>query len=41
VRPEQRRHGIGTRGGGRARLWLEIEPGNPASLELHTAPVTS
>jgi RimJ/RimL family protein N-acetyltransferase len=45
VRPEQRRHGIGLRsvhaltawahgGGGLARLWLEIEPGNTASLEL-------
>jgi RimJ/RimL family protein N-acetyltransferase len=45
VRPEQRRQGIGLRsvqaltawahrGGGLARLWLEIEPGNTASLEL-------
>jgi RimJ/RimL family protein N-acetyltransferase len=45
VRPEQRRRGIGLRsvhaltawahrGGGLARLWLEIEPGNTASLEL-------
>jgi RimJ/RimL family protein N-acetyltransferase len=45
VRPEQRRRGIGVRsvaaltawahrGGGLARLWLEIEPGNIASLEL-------
>jgi len=44
VRPEQRRRGIGLRSvraltawahrGGLARLWLEIEPGNTASLEL-------
>jgi RimJ/RimL family protein N-acetyltransferase len=45
VRPEQRRRGIGVRsvhaltawahrGGGLVRLWLEIEPGNSASLEL-------
>jgi RimJ/RimL family protein N-acetyltransferase len=45
VRPEQRRRGIGVRsvhaltawahrGIGLARLWLEIEPGNTASLEL-------
>jgi RimJ/RimL family protein N-acetyltransferase len=45
VRPEQRRRGIGLRsvhaltawahrGGGLARLWLEIEPGNTASLRL-------
>jgi RimJ/RimL family protein N-acetyltransferase len=45
VRPEQRRRGIGVRsvaaltawahrGGGLARLWLEIDPGNTASLEL-------
>ena len=45
VRPEQRRRGIGLRsvaaltawahrGGGLARLWLEIDPGNTASLEL-------
>jgi [ribosomal protein S5]-alanine N-acetyltransferase len=45
VRPEQRRRGIGVRsvaaltawahrGGGLARLWLEIDPANTASLEL-------
>ena len=45
VRPEQRRRGIGVRsvaaltawghrGGGLARLWLEIDPGNTASLAL-------
>ena len=45
VRPEERRHGIGLRsvraltawahqGGGLGRLWLEIEPGNTASLAL-------
>jgi len=45
VRPEQRRRGIGVRsvgaltawahrGGGLARLWLEIDPGNTASLGL-------
>jgi RimJ/RimL family protein N-acetyltransferase len=45
VRPEQRRRGIGVRsvgaltawahrGGGLARLWLEIDPENTASLEL-------
>jgi RimJ/RimL family protein N-acetyltransferase len=45
VRPEQRRRGIGVRGvhaltawahrdAGLARLWLEIEPRNTASLEL-------
>jgi RimJ/RimL family protein N-acetyltransferase len=45
VRPEQRRRGIGLRsvgaltawayrGSGLAWLWLEIEPGNIASLEL-------
>jgi RimJ/RimL family protein N-acetyltransferase len=45
VRPEQRRRGIGVRGvhaltawghrdAGLGRLWLEIEPGNTASLEL-------
>jgi RimJ/RimL family protein N-acetyltransferase len=45
VRPEQRRRGIGLRsvgaltawahrGGGLVRLWLEIDPGNTASLEL-------
>jgi RimJ/RimL family protein N-acetyltransferase len=45
VRPEQRRRGIGVRGvhaltawahrdAGLARLWLEIEPRNIASLEL-------
>jgi RimJ/RimL family protein N-acetyltransferase len=45
VRPEQRRRGIGVqsvgavtawahRGGGLARLWLEIDPGNTGSLEL-------
>jgi RimJ/RimL family protein N-acetyltransferase len=45
VRSEQRRRGIGLRSvaaltawahrdGGLARLWLEIEPGNTASLEL-------
>ncbi len=45
VRPEQRRRGIGLRSvvaltawahrdGGLARLWLEIDPGNTASLEL-------
>ncbi len=45
VRPEERRRGIGLRSvdaltawahrdAGLARLWLEIEPGNTASLEL-------
>jgi RimJ/RimL family protein N-acetyltransferase len=45
VRPEQRRRGIGLRsvealtgwahrGGGVARLWLEIDPGNTGSLKL-------
>jgi RimJ/RimL family protein N-acetyltransferase len=45
VRPEQRRQGIGVRSvqaltawahrdAGLARLWLEIRPGNTASLEL-------
>jgi RimJ/RimL family protein N-acetyltransferase len=44
VRPEQRRRGIGVRSvvaltawahrSGLARLWLEIDPGNTASLEL-------
>jgi RimJ/RimL family protein N-acetyltransferase len=45
VRPEERRRGIGLRsvdaltawahrGAGLARLWLEIDPGNTASLEL-------
>jgi RimJ/RimL family protein N-acetyltransferase len=45
VRPEQRRRGIGLRsvaaltawvhqGYGLARLWLEIDPGNTASVEL-------
>jgi RimJ/RimL family protein N-acetyltransferase len=45
VRPEERRRGIGLRSlraltawahrsGGLGRLWLEIEPGNTASLEL-------
>jgi RimJ/RimL family protein N-acetyltransferase len=45
VRPEQRRRGIGLRSvqaltawahrdAGLVRLWLEIEPGNTASLEL-------
>jgi RimJ/RimL family protein N-acetyltransferase len=45
VRPEERRRGIGLhsvqavtawahRDGGLARLWLEIDPGNTASLEL-------
>jgi RimJ/RimL family protein N-acetyltransferase len=45
VRPEQRRRGIGVRsvaaltawahrGGGLARLWLEIDPSNTASVEL-------
>ena len=45
VRPEQRRRGIGVRsvaaltawahrGGGLARLWLEIDPANTASLAL-------
>jgi RimJ/RimL family protein N-acetyltransferase len=44
VRPEERRHGIGLQSvraltawahqGGLGRLWLEIEPGNTASLAL-------